>query len=178
MKKLASPLFALSALLIFHSCDWINKNEPAEVLDQHPSVAAATPAVINTAVYSGTVSEGPWASFHFPFKKPFTGDIRIKNLTIKFADGADASQSFYLGGIEMRNFPSDAAIDNSKPEKAINITRAGNHIDMVFDGAKFSGTVNGDTIEGEFEQKVSINDRNAGNTKDVYITAPIILYKQ
>lgn len=178
MKKLALLLLASSVLLVLNSCSWINKEEADEVSDRQSSASIIAPAAIETLVYSGTVSEGPWASFHFPFKKPFTGDLRIKILTIKFADGANASQSFYLGGIEMRNFPSDAAIDNNKPEKAINITRAGNNIDMVFDGAKFSGTVNGDTIEGEFEQKVSINDRNGGYTKDVYVTAPITLYKQ
>ncbi len=186
MKKLAGLILAVIILFAFDGCSWINRDEPAEINRDEPaelssvglSTSVATPAAIRTVIYSGIVSEGPWASFHFPFKKPFKGDIRIKNLTVKFTDGADVSQTFFLGGIEIRNFPSDASIDDNEPERAINIIRAGNLVDIIFTDAKFSGTVNGDKIEGEFERKVSINDRDAGGNKDVYVKAPITLHRQ
>lgn len=176
MKKLARLLLALNALLFFSSCDWINKDEPAEESERHATTAAPV-ASTNTVTYSGTASDATWQSFYFPFKKPFQGDIRIKHLTIKFSDGADASQSFYLGNVELRNFPAGTTMDDPKPEKAINITRAGTHIDIVFKEAKFSGTVYGDKIEGEFESKATFNENNT-NSKVVYVTAPITLYKQ
>lgn len=176
MKKLATLLLALGAVLVFHSCNWINKDEPAEASDERSNPAAPI-AAVNVVTYSGTASDAAWQSFYFPFKKPFQGDIRIKHLTIKFSDGADASQSFYLGNVELRNFPAGTTMDDPKPEKAINITRAGTHVDIVFKEAKFSGTVHGDKIEGEFESKATFNESNT-NSKVVYVTAPITLYKQ
>lgn len=176
MKKLVMLLLAYSVLLIFHSCNWINKDQPAEESEQHATTTAPV-AAVNSVTYSGTASDAAWQSFYFPFKKPFQGDIRIKHLTIKFNDGADASQSFYLGNVELRNFPAGTTVDDPKPEKAINITRAGTHIDIVFKEAKFSGTIKGEKIEGEFETKATFNESNI-NSKVVYVTAPITLYKQ
>lgn len=159
-------------------CDWIEKRRKPEASTSESTAQTNTIPSAPFTTYSGTASYGEWKSYNFQFKKRFKGDLRIKNLTVKYVPDAGANQTFYMSGVELRNFPSDAKIDKSKPEPAMNVTRAGNHLDIVFKDAKFSGTTYGDKIEGEFELKIPINETNTGNTKDAYVTAPITLHKQ
>lgn len=178
MKRLFTSLLILQFLLVLNGCDWIEKRRKPEASTNNGTHNTHTIPSAPVTTYSGTASYGEWKSYNFQFKKRFKGDLRIKNLTFKYVPEADANHTFYMSGVELRNFPSDATIEDSEREPAMNITRAGKHIDIVFEKAKFSGTDKGDKIEGEFELKIPINEVNTGNTKDAYITAPITLYKQ